>query len=210
MTPPPAIARDKLNIVKDLYLNKKYCVREVAETLGVSTDAVEYFIRKNNIPKRSYKESQQAKFERKPCSFTKRKLNSSSLREIAVIGTMLYWAEGYKGNDKLPASGVDFANSDHRMIALFLKFLRSVFILDEKRFRGHVYCYANQDSSKIIDFWAHLTGIPRSQFTKPYVRTDFNDKSNKMLHGLVHIRYGDKKLLLEIKSMIQSYVTKYA
>lgn len=31
-----------------------------------------------------------------------------------------------------------------------------------------------------------------------------------MKYGLVHIRYSDKKLLLEIENMIESYMSKYA
>ncbi len=123
---------------------------------------------------------------------------------------MLYWGEGYKGNERLPAAGVDFANSDYRMILLFLKFLRSVFVLDEKRFRIYVYCYSNQNTEEIIQFWSKITKVPKTQFTKPYIRTDFKTTANKMPYGLIHVRYSDKKLLLEIKSMIESYVKKYA
>lgn len=210
MTPLTAISKDKLILVTDLYLNKKLCVREIAGYLKVSPDAVTSFFRRHKIPKRTFSEAQQVKFQKKAPSFIKRKLNTPILKEIAIVGTMLYWGEGYKGNEKIPAHGVDFANSDYKMIVLFLEFLRKVFILDEKRFRVYLYCYSDQDVPKIIQFWSELTKIPKSQFTKPYVRNDFNDKSNKMSHGLIHIRYHDKKLLLEIKSMIESYVLKYA
>lgn len=210
MTPLPAISKDKLFFVKDLYLNKKLCVREIAERLKVSPDAVTAFLRRHKIPRRTFSEAQQVKFQKKPPSFIKRKLSTVRLKEIAVIGTMLYWGEGYKGNERIPAHGVDFANSDYKMILLFLEFLRKVFILDEKRFRVYLYCYSDQNVSELIHFWSKLTKISKNQFSKPYIRKDFNEKSNKMSHGLIHIRYHDKKLLLEIKSMIESYVLKYA
>ena len=208
MTPPPAISSDKLKLVRDLYLNKKYCVREVAESLKVSTDAVEYFFRRYNIPKRSYSESQKAEFERRPLTFSKQKLNSVYLKEIAVIGTMLYWAEGYKG--KYSNNVVDFANSDSSMIKLFLKYFRSIYRPDEKKIRIQMYCYSDQNIKNLLNFWSKLTNIPKSQFTKPYVRSDFKENGRKMIHGLIHVRYCDKKLLLDIKSMIKSYVNKYA
>ena len=56
-----------------------------------------------------------------------------------VIGAMLYWGEGYKGDDKNPAKLVDFANSDPDMIKIFLKFLRTVFKIDEKKIKC-IYC----------------------------------------------------------------------
>ena len=198
MTPPPVISKDKLSLVKDLYLNKKLCIREVAQRLAVSPDAVENFIRRHKIPKRSRKEAQQAKYYNKPLSFNKQKLNSVYLRELAIIGAMLYWAEGYKGDES--NGTVDFANSDPLMIEIFLKFLRLLYKPDERRLRVYLYCYSNQNIPKLIQFWSVLTGIPKKQFLKPYVRTDFREDGRKMEYGMIHIRYHDKKLLLEIKN----------
>ena len=208
MSLKPKLSLNKLSIVKNLYLDKRLCIREVAEKLRVSSDVVENFIRRHNIPKRSYSESQQAKFFNKPLSFEKQKLNTLYLKELTSIGTMLYWAEGYKGNDSV--SAVDFANSDPLMIQIFIKFLRLVFKPDEKRFRIYLYCYSNQNIESLIKFWGKIAKIPKTQFSKPYIRTDFKENGRKMKYGMIHIRYHDKKLLLEIKSMIQSYVRKYA
>jgi len=205
-----SISDSKKSIVFDLYYKEKLSVKEIAEHFKVSADAATFFVRKHNIKRRTQAEARAVWFDKQKPSFTKRKLNSDSLKELAVIGAMLYWGEGYKGNDKLPAHIVDFANSDHKMILLFLRFLRSVFILDEKKFRVYLYCYSNQDISKIINFWSKITEIPKNQFTKPYVKNDFKVTANKMPYGLIHVRYSDKKLLLEIKSMIESYVKKYA
>lgn len=210
MTPLPVLSIDKLNQVKFLYLDKRLCIREVSEILKVSPDAVESFIKRHNIPKRSYEEAQQAKFHNKPLSFSKQKVSSPQLKELSAIGTMLYWAEGYKGSDSVPAKTVDFANSDPSMIQLFLKFLRVVYRLEEKRLRVYLYCYSDQNPANLIEYWSKITEIPKSQFSKPYVRSDFKKDGRKMKYGMIHIRYHDKKLLLEIRSMIESYVRKYA
>ncbi len=122
---------------------------------------------------------------------------------------MLYWGEGYKGDDLNPAKQVDFANSDPEMILLFMNFLRSVYVLDEKRFRVYLYCYSNQNIPKIIKFWSKLAGIPRSQFTKPYVRSDYKVDGRVMKHGMVHIRYCDKKLLIDIMELIGEYKKEF-
>jgi predicted DNA-binding protein YlxM (UPF0122 family) len=208
MSPTPRISADKLALVKSLYLDKKFCIREVAETLEVSPDAVERFISRHKIPKRSYKEASHAEFERRPLSFVKQKLNSPLLKELAIIGTMLYWAEGYKGKETNHT--IDFANSDPKMITLFLKFFRTVYRPDESKIRIQMYCYADQNVNDLIRFWSHLTRISPKQFTKPYVRSDFKEDGRKMKYGLIHVRYYDKKLLLDIKSMIESYVVKYS
>lgn len=208
MTPPPALALDKLSVVKDLYLNKKFCVREIADQLNVSPDAVTSFFRRHKIPRRSFSDAQRILFEKKKPSFTKNNINTPRLKELSAIGTMLYWAEGYKGGDD--ASAVDFANSDSSMIKIFLVFLRNVFKLDEKKFRIYLYCYSDQDIPLLIKYWSKQTRVPASQFSKPYVRNDFKVDGRKMKYGMIHIRYHDKKLLLELKNMIQSYVLTYA
>ena len=93
-------------------------------------------------------------------------------------------------------------NSDANMIVVFVKFLREIYKVDEKRFRILLYCYSDQDSIKLINFWSRLTKISKKQFTKPYIRKDFRKDGRKMEHGMIHIRYGDKKLFLCIMEEI--------
>lgn len=108
---------------------------------------------------------------------------------------MLYWAEGARCQKHV----LDFANSDEKMVTLFLKMLRKIYRANEKKLRVSLYCYANQDKNKLINCWSKMLNIPKSQFIKPYVRKDYDPaKKNKMRHGLVHIRYCDKKLMMQI------------
>src|SRR3989344_84414 len=194
----PAIPKTEWNKVGDLYKSGKP-MREVAEKYGVSIDAVTYVLRKSTIPRRSFIEANRLVFEKKTASFT---LKLKRDKELETIGAMLYWAEGYK-TDK--AKGVDFANSNPFMVELFIKFLRDRYKLDEKRFRAFIYCYANQDQLALIKFWSKLLAIPFAQFTKPYVRKDYREDGRKMEHGMVHLRYGDKKMLRDILNLIESY-----
>lgn len=54
-----------------------------------------------------------------------------------------------------------------------------------------------------------MTRIPKSQFTKPYVRNDFRkEKEGKMKCGMVHIRYADKKLLAQIMKWMEEFQDK--
>lgn len=78
--------------------------------------------------------------------------------------------------------------------------------MDESRLRVYLYCYSNQDVDDLISYWSSICDIPKSQFTKPYVRKDFNpNQVRKMEHGLIHIRYSDKVILSGIKEMIDFY-----
>lgn len=201
-----AISPVQLSKIKKWYYRDYLSMRAIALLLGVSLDAVVYFMRHHNLKRRTYSEFNRIVFERKPPSFQKSK-TSPAVKELGIIGAMLYWGEGYK--NCTTNSVVDFANSDPGMISLFLGFLRKVYNVDEKRLRAYLYCYADQDISALIRFWSLLTGISASRFSKPYVRRDFRKDGRKMQYGLIHIRYGDKKLLLEILRLIEYYKLKY-
>ena len=102
---------------------------------------------------------------------------------------------------------VDFANSDPEMIVVFMKFLRNVCGIDESRLRAYLYCYANQKPKELENYWSKLTSIPQKFFYKPYIKKGFKaEKSGKMKHGLIHIRYNDKKLLLALREWIREVI----
>ncbi len=202
------LSRDKLKLIQELYYKEKLSAREIAQSLNVSLDAVYYFMRSNGLARRSYSEFNLVRFNKKPPSFTLRKKLSVKDKELKALGTMLYWAEGFQASY---ADIVVFANSKPAMISLFLKFLRRVCGIDESKLRIYLYCYSNQDVKGLINYWSKLTKIPKSQFTKPYVREDFKiEKVGKMKYGLIHVRYYDKKLLELIRKWIEKYVKEYA
>jgi predicted DNA-binding protein YlxM (UPF0122 family) len=196
------IDKKLLKEVKRLYYKNKLSVKDVASRLNVSIDAVFYCMRHNKLKRRKKEESNSIRYERSEPSFKVKKINNEKLKILKAIGVMLYWGEGYKTGKNT----VDFANSDKDMIILFLKFLRKICGVDEKRLRVYPYFYANQNIDENKDYWSKIAKIDKNQFTRPYVRNDFNrDKLNKMPHGLIHIRYSDKKLLNLIKNWIEEY-----
>ncbi|OGI16739.1 MAG: hypothetical protein A3J63_05205 [Candidatus Moranbacteria bacterium RIFCSPHIGHO2_02_FULL_40_12b] len=198
-----AISKNLVKKVRELYYDKQFSVNDVANKLGVSIDAVFYCMRKNGIKRRKKHESNAIRYERQKPSFKLKKINSEKLKILKVVGVMLYWAEGYKVGKRCM---VDFANSDKDMILLFLKFLRRVCGIDEKKLRVYSYFYSNQDISKNINYWSKLTRVSKKQFSKPYIRDGFKEeKRDKMPYGLIHIRYNDKKLLNLILSWIGEY-----
>lgn len=155
-----------------LYYDERRPMREVAQHLGVSLNAVTYWMRKKGLPRRSAAEASIVTYDKKPLSFSVRLGRNEKEEQLDVIGAMLYWAEGYK-SDK--ASGIDFANSDPVMIDMFMRFLRSRYVLDEHRFRVLLYCYSDQDVDALVVFWSETCGIPKSQFSHPYVRRDVRE-----------------------------------
>jgi transcriptional regulator with XRE-family HTH domain len=106
-------------------------------------------------------------------------------REFLVAGVALYAGEGSKGDGRLR-----FANSDPRMIVFFCSWLRRFFDIDESRLRVHLYLHQGLDLAATIAYWSALTGIPPSQFLKPYRAVpDPSIRHAKHVHGCVSIGY---------------------
>ena len=197
------ICDEQLEQVKYLYNEEGFGMREIANKMNVSIDAVSYFMRKHNLKRRTPQDSNSLRYQKASTSFQLKELETEKLRILKAIGTMLYWGEGCK-SDKVGV--VDFANCDSVMIITFMKFLRDVCGVDENRLRVYLYLHANQNVENCIEYWSKITNINKKQFTKPYIRKDYDEsKKDKMPNGLIHVRYSDKKLLSLIKKWIREY-----
>lgn len=199
-----SLPKDQWRRAGDLY-ESGLPMRAVAERMNVPIGAITYVLRALAVPRRSHHEARRIAFFSKKPSFSMRKASRRS-PELEAIGAMLYWAEGYKTES---AGSVDFANSNPAMVELFIRFLRDRYVLDESRLRCFLYCYENQNVRELAAFWSELLRIPPKQFTKPYVRRNPKAGARVMPHGLIHVRYSDKKLLLDIVNLIESYRSKY-
>ncbi|MBI2626114.1 MAG: hypothetical protein HYW69_00785, partial [Candidatus Nealsonbacteria bacterium] len=188
-------------LIRRLYYEEELSTLEIAAKLDITPWIVLKFMKKMNLPRRSFKQANTKRFEKKPITFLLKKNLSAREKELKIAGIMLYWEEGNKANHE---NGIDFANSEPRMIKLFLRFLRDICEVDEKRLRVYLYCYADQNIDEVKRYWRQITNIHFPQFTKPYIRKDFlAKKSGKMKHGLAHIRYSDKKLFLQIVNWVE-------
>lgn len=168
---------------------------EIAARLNVSLWHIVYLMRRYDIPRRLPSETRRIQFLRSPRSYEKIDLQTRNDQELWCAGLMLYWAEGAKRYKHT----VDFANSDPKALIMFIAFLRKLYKVREDKIRIYLYCYSNQNLANIIEYWSKLLTVPSSQFSKPYVRKNFNpDKIDLMPHGLVHIRYHDSRLLVQI------------
>lgn len=126
-------------------------------------------------------------------------------RELLLTGVALYWAEGFKKDSRL-----GFANSDPKMIKLFLRWLIDICKVPKKDIRLRVGLneqYINQ-APLIVAKWSKITKVPLSQLQKPFFQKVKWQKSyphpEKYL-GVLRIRANkQRKLFLKIKGMIEA------
>ena len=196
-----ALSSEQQIAAASLYQTGK-SAKQVADHFDVRLDAVMYALRKLNVPRRSIQESNRLRFEGKELSYRVKTNLTDADEALKLAAIMLYWAEGYKAG----GTTVDFANSDPDMVRIFIRFLREICGVEESKIRGHLYCYEGQDVGKIRRLWSKVLAIPESKFSKPYIKQGSpGSRGPRMLNGLVHVRYCDKKLLKQVLVWIEEY-----
>jgi hypothetical protein len=146
--------------------------------------------------------------------FGKKLINKVSKKELILIVTALYWAEGSKSES---TSRFMFINSDPEMILIVKKFL--IFCMDISP--KDIFCsiQINRIHEKriglVLNFWKNLLGLPDEQIKKPYfintkvskVYENYNDYfgvCRLIVSKSTHLKYGMLGLIDALKNNILS------
>jgi hypothetical protein len=159
-----------------------WTINEIVSELGVSRSSVSVWVRDVNFDEatravRGGANRRRGARKRGPNRLQQRKqaeidrlfaegierIGRLSDRDLLIAGTALYAGEGAKRDGV-----VKFANSDPRMVLLFCAWLRRFFHVDESRLRVHLYLHQGLELDRAHSFWSALTGIPLTQFGRPY------------------------------------------
>ena len=176
---------------------------EIAKDHHVSLDFVYRLLRRHNIPRRNRSLQSKVHFAKKPLSFQFHEPVTAQEKDLFIAGLMLYLGEGAKTRNT-----VDFANSDPRLLKIFIKFLREICGVDETKMRFYLYCFSNQDSEYLKNFWKGELKVSINQFTKPYIKENATTKTRIIAYGVLHIRYNDKRLLEKILSLCSTLIAQ--
>ena len=124
-------------------------------------------------------------------------------RDLLIAGTALYAGEGSKTDGV-----VRFTNTDPRMIALFCRWLRHFFDIDESRLRAWVYLHEGLDLEAATAFWSAVTHVPPSQFRKPYrAVADTSIRTTKHPYGCAYVSYACARTHRSIMGLIDGLLT---
>jgi transcriptional regulator with XRE-family HTH domain len=152
-------------------------LHEIATTLGVSKSSVSLWVRDVAFEPRPRAQPRPRGRRRGPNILQRRKrheierlrqegirrIGQLSEREFLVAGAALYAGEGSKGEGE-----IKLANSNPMILMFFCAWLRRFFTIDEARLRVRLYLHEGLDLEEATSFWAEVTGIPPTQFSKPY------------------------------------------
>ncbi|WMX46646.1 hypothetical protein RGF97_19930 [Streptomyces roseicoloratus] len=96
-------------------------------------------------------------------------IGSLSERELLLVGTALYWAEGAKDKPYARRENVQFVNSDPGVIRLYLAWLRLLEV-EPGRLAFRVMIHTSADAEGAKRYWADLIGVDPSSFQKTTIK----------------------------------------
>lgn len=193
-------------------------MNKIAEKVGVSKSSISYWVRdiilsdeqkevlysKQNNGRQNFIEAQKqcvlnCKMNRLKCQNEgKNKIDVfvGINRDLLLCGSMLYWAEGQKRNNK---NVVNFSNSDVNMLVLFLNFLFKCFSVKREEIRLSINCYNDLRSVEETEkYWLEKLNLPIECLKKTTVK-----KSNLNNPKKFYNYFGTCKLAVHRTDVLQ-------
>ncbi len=138
-------------------------------------------------------------------------IKNISKRDLLVLGTALYWAEGYKrpvvirGKTRT-SHRVSLTNSDPDLIFLFLQFLRETCKVPNEKIIIWIRYFNHQDPVYLLNFWQKKCNIPYSNFRKTLQTVSISSQRKKSYNslpfGVAQISVNNTNLYHKIMGMI--------
>jgi len=147
-------------------LNKIYLqgnsMAEIANKYNCSINRIVYWMNKYNIKRRS--NSDAAYIKQNPNGDPFKIKNNLNLKEQQLfgLGIGIYWGEGDKTN---PHSS-RVANTDPRLIKVFIRFLKKICQLENRKIRYSIVCFNDSNTDECKSYWAKQLGISTNKFGK--------------------------------------------
>lgn len=209
-------------------LGKSY--NEIAKGLDVGKSLLSYWLRDLQLSsqakkilraKSNYSKEKFARYNRQKHELVQkenkeikekfqRKIGKIDNRELLLLGAALYWAEGYKRHGGKRASPhISFSNSDVDMVRVFLRFVREVLKITEKKIKPLIHIYPDTDKESAIGFWSDTTGIPKDKFSitvKISKASQGKRPKNLLPNGTLNLRVHSRQKFFEIMGLIDGLI----
>ncbi len=88
---------------------------------------------------------------------------------------------------------------------MMMKFFREICNVPEEKFRGNIHTFAHANVEKTEKYWSKISGIPRNQFHKTYIKPSSASlqKRYTLPYGTFSVNVCDTKLFLTIMGWIE-------
>lgn len=177
---------------------------EVAGELEISSAKVLYWLKKFDIPRRSWRDSSYVKQNPRGDPFFIPEKLTEAQKQLLIAGLSLYWAEGSKGK-----GAIRLANLDHRMLAVFLRFLREVCQVDEQRLFLYVRVYQEFSLKAAKEYWSDFLNISLDKVFA-YTHTDTRSRKSSQWseYGIATLEFHNTKLKQWLDNKINEMIAQ--
>ena len=124
---------------------------------------------------------------------------SKHLLEIFLAG--LYLGDGFK------SGRLGLGNADPKIVRLFVDLLRSLYPIQESKFRIQIFARADQTEEDLIEYWSQELSIPETQFQKTqFDKRTSGSASRDGYHGVCAVNYSDASMQRRILAIGQEMI----
>ena len=130
-------------------------------------------------------------------------------RELFLLGLFLYWGEGSKNQ----SNSLYISNTDPSIINFFIFWVAEVLKVPRTKIKVQLHLYKDMNVNDKINYWSKTLKIPRSQFTKPYIKKTISTRINhkgSFGQGTCNIRAGGVRLSERILMSLKAVSDKYS
>lgn len=139
-------------------------------------------------------------------------IKALSQRDLLILGTALYWGEGYKrtiirkGKRKTDHP-VSLSNSDPRLVSAFVAFLTKCLDVQIENIEISLHLYEHINEEEAINYWQKATNLPISSFKKTYygisIASTRKRAYQRLPFGTAQVRVNSTPLFHKIMGLIE-------
>lgn len=133
----------------------------------------------------------------------KARLLPLSEKELLLAGLFLYWGEGNKASRQTVA----IYNTDPALMKFALHWLKGSLKVPQNKIRIRLHLYSDMNIEQEIFFWHRTLSMPKSAFTRPYVKTNKLAKLDRKGFGhgtcglVVHNTFLKEHIMMALKAV---------
>ncbi|MBI2065688.1 MAG: hypothetical protein HYT68_01310 [Candidatus Zambryskibacteria bacterium] len=188
--------------LKELYIDKRFPVSEIAKKYAVSQNKINYWLSKYEIKKRTISEAMYVKLNPDGDPFYFRKPRSKKDWMLYGLGLGLFWGEG----NKKSISAVRLGNTDPGIIRVFLRFLTQFFSVDKQKLRYGLQVFSDISPEVAKKYWIEELKVSQEQFYKVTVTrsSKLGTYRHKNINGVLTVYFSNTRLKKVFDELIEN------
>lgn len=191
--------------LKKLYTKEKKSAANIAKIFDCSENKINYWLKKNKIPKRSVSEAMYVKNNPKGDPFKLKFPKNVADAQLFGLGIGLYWGEGTKASKNT----VRLGNSDAKLLKIFIVFLIRFFGIKKEDLKFHLHIFTDIKIDDAKRYWIKELNIKEEQIYKPFISISgsMGTYRKKSEYGVMTVYYGNTKLRNKLVHLIEEQVS---